>query len=59
MERIRKEIAEYRWEPESLKTAVSAGVAEYRENESAEEFLKRSDDLLYDAKENGRNRIKF
>jgi len=36
---------------------ASFGVAEYRQNESAESFFRRADTLLYKAKEAGRNRV--
>ncbi|MDD5717862.1 MAG: diguanylate cyclase [Sulfuricurvum sp.] len=37
--------------------SCSFGVAQLNENESADEFLKRVDDLLYQAKHHGRNRV--
>lgn len=39
------------------KNTVSIGVAELKPNDSTESFLKRADDALYIAKENGRNRV--
>jgi diguanylate cyclase len=36
---------------------VSIGVGQYRPNETAAEFVQRSDQALYLAKENGRNRV--
>jgi two-component system cell cycle response regulator len=42
---------------EPIFQACSMGVAEYRRNESIEEFIGRVDDALYSAKESGRNRI--
>lgn len=40
--------------------SVSIGVSQYRENdESIEDFFVRSDNLLYKAKDNGRNRVEI
>ena len=39
--------------------STSIGVAEYRESESIETILRRVDDALYDAKEQGRNRVVY
>ncbi|MDD5161172.1 MAG: diguanylate cyclase [Sulfuricurvum sp.] len=41
----------------SEKITCSFGVAVLEENESAEMLLKRADELLYQAKESGRNRV--
>jgi diguanylate cyclase len=41
----------------SSKFTISAGVVEYKNNESIDQFIKRVDDLLYQAKQAGRNRI--
>lgn len=40
----------------SIAIHISAGISEYRENETATSFFRRTDDALYTAKENGRNR---
>ena len=42
---------------ESVGTTLSAGIAELQPGESAESFLARADAALYDAKEQGRDRI--
>lgn len=39
------------------KRTISLGVTQYIANESFESFIKRSDNALYKAKENGRNRV--
>lgn len=36
---------------------ISLGVTQYRENESKEDFTKRVDEALYEAKETGRNKF--
>lgn len=42
----------------SIRVTVSAGVAEYLPNqESAETLIKRADSALYQAKQNGRNKV--
>jgi diguanylate cyclase (GGDEF)-like protein len=38
---------------------VSIGVTEYRLNESPDSVLKRVDELVYNAKNDGRNRIRY
>jgi diguanylate cyclase len=43
---------------ESLgKITLSFGVAIYKENEAAEDFVKRADEALYQSKKTGRNRV--
>lgn len=39
------------------KLTISIGVASIKEDETIDQLLKRADDALYDAKNNGRNRI--
>ena len=41
-----------------LKSTVSIGIKQFR-NESSVQLDKNADDLLYKAKENGRNQIEF
>lgn len=40
------------------KITISAGVATMRDNDTAESLVKRADDALYLAKQNGRNNVK-
>jgi len=42
---------------QQIAITVSAGVAIYRKNESPESFVARTDALLYQAKNEGRNRV--
>ncbi len=52
-----KKIEEASHSHKKLKITSSFGVVEYRENEDLESMVKRSDDLLYYAKDNGRNMV--
>lgn len=56
-ERIRHVIEQLDFEYENLKVTISGGLAQYNK-ESRDEFLMKVDDLLYMAKEDGRNNIK-
>lgn len=58
-ERMRKCVEEMRFEYEniSLKTSVSIGLAELKEGDDRLKLLERADNLLYQAKENGRNQV--
>lgn len=55
-ERIRTRIQEKTFIQKDLKVTVSAGLIEYK-GESFDQLLKSADDLLYQAKHLGRNRI--
>ena len=56
---LRERIEQQRYEFKGQKIAitVSAGVTLYRKNELPESFVARTDSLLYQAKEEGRNRV--
>lgn len=56
-ERIRGVIEKLDFEYDDLKVTISGGLAQYNK-ESRDEFLIKVDDLLYMAKEDGRNNIK-
>ena len=58
--RLRKAIEDetVKAEKEVIKVTMSIGISEYREKESSiEEALSRADEALYQAKEQGRNRV--
>lgn len=55
-ERVRQSIASYYWKQEGFQTTISGGVVQYA-GESVENLLKRADELLYQAKALGRNRM--
>ncbi len=44
---------------ERIGITVSMGIAEYKNNQSAEDLIKAADQALYKAKENGRNRVEL
>jgi len=43
--------------PEQINISASFGIAQFSENESIDDLIKRSDTALYQAKENGRNQV--
>lgn len=55
-ENIRHNIQEYNFDLPDLKVTISVGLAQY-ESEDSKSFVNRADNLLYQAKRNGRNRI--
>lgn len=42
-----------------LNATISVGVTEFKQGETMDEFLRRVDEALYQAKENGRNRVEY
>jgi diguanylate cyclase (GGDEF)-like protein len=58
-ERIRASIAHHilAYGMETIKVTVSLGVSALRGNDTPEEFVKRADDAMYQAKRAGRNRV--
>jgi len=57
-ERIREKIENIKTDVPDLKVSVSGGVAEFAGG-NVEELVKKADQLLYKAKESGRNCIRF
>jgi diguanylate cyclase (GGDEF)-like protein len=55
-ERLRKEIMEYRFN-EAGRVTCSFGVIQFQSDDDFNSFVKRVDDALYKAKEEGRNRV--
>ncbi len=57
-EKVRKRVEEAEFST-GAKHTISLGVAEHKEGETIDELLKRVDDALYKAKNNGRNRVEI
>jgi len=55
LERIRKSIEKEKWDKRDLVVTISGGLSELKD-EDYSKLIKKADDLLYKAKENGRNR---
>jgi diguanylate cyclase (GGDEF)-like protein len=58
LERIRKSIEKEKWDKGDLVVTISGGLSEL-EDEDYSKLIKKADNLLYKAKENGRNRNKM
>jgi diguanylate cyclase (GGDEF)-like protein len=57
LERLRLEAARQVFEQGSLRITISGGVVEYADGAEVESILSRADNRLYQAKQDGRNRI--
>jgi diguanylate cyclase (GGDEF)-like protein len=55
-EKLRKKVEDHTFKSAG-KLTISLGVTEYQYNESKESLIKRMDQALYEAKENGRNKV--
>lgn len=55
-EKLREKVQEYDF-PTAHKLTISLGVTEYIRGETVEEFIKRADEALYEAKNSGRDRV--
>lgn len=47
----------FAWEDKTIPLTISVGLAQLAEKESADMFLRRADEALYDAKRSGRDRL--
>lgn len=58
-ERVRKRVENsvFSLEDKDVKVTISGGVTSYQSGELLEDFIKRADEFLYQAKQGGRNRI--
>jgi len=57
-ERLRERIADAHW-PVSLRITCSFGVTEWHQGEDLNEGVRRADDAMYRAKQNGRDRVEI
>ncbi len=57
-ERVRERIANGHW-PDGLRVTCSFGVAEWHRGEDLNEGVKRADEAMYRAKQNGRDRVEL
>jgi diguanylate cyclase (GGDEF)-like protein len=57
-ERLRKRIAAAQW-PEGLRVTCSFGVAEWHRGEDVDHGIRRADEAMYRAKQNGRDRVEI
>ncbi|NOR70306.1 MAG: diguanylate cyclase [Methylomarinum sp.] len=60
-ERIRQQIENHRlaYNMEILKLTASLGISSLRGNDNKDSFIKRADNAMYRAKDNGRNQVQF
>ena len=58
-EKIRRmvEVTEYQYEDRNIEVSVSLGIAEMGPHRDPHAFIKAADEMLYLAKDNGRNRV--
>jgi len=57
-ERIRKNIQNYPWDYEGLKTSASIGISTCYSND-LDDVLETVDQLLYEAKRTGKNKVLY
>ena len=57
VERIRTLVERMKFSELQLAQTTSIGITQYRDTESSEDIVNRADELLYSAKQDGRNRI--
>lgn len=60
-ERLRRQMEEHRFAsegiPQECKVTISVGVAEFKDGDTVEQLINKSDHALYRAKESGRNKV--
>lgn len=56
-EKVKKELQENKFVQTPVKFKISCGITEFRKDDEIEKILKRVDDALYQAKNNGRDKI--
>lgn len=59
VERLRKQLENKSWNIDGLKVTISSGVKEYNIKSELDPFIAEVDELLYKAKNNGRNRTEI
>lgn len=59
LERLRREIEnhEFRYNNHTFSITITIGVAEYRGGETVDEWIERADNMLYEGKRSGKNKI--
>ncbi len=58
-EHVRNIISQLKWRHDGMKVTISGGITALQEEKNAEELIAKTDELLYQAKHNGRNSIVF
>jgi len=56
-EHIRNIICDLEWHHDGMKVTISGGITDMQEEKNEKELIAKTDDLLYQAKRNGRNKI--
>ena len=57
LDKMRNKISGAQWDENELNITISAGLVEYKKDETEKGLLLRADDLLFRAKKLGRNRV--
>ena len=57
LERVRMQVEDMRFDQEALGVTISAGLVALKPDENGAAVIKRADNLLYEAKNTGRNRV--